>query len=71
MYNFHQTPAKGLNIVYGMDTMSRGKRSVSVDLKQPEGINIVRKLCSKADVIIEPFRKGILYIVFIIIFHIN
>jgi alpha-methylacyl-CoA racemase len=38
--------------------MSRGKKSVSVDLKQPEGVNLVRKLCSRADVVIEPFRKG-------------
>jgi hypothetical protein len=39
--------------------MSRGKKSVSVDLKQPEGVNLVRKLCSRADVVIEPFRKGL------------
>jgi hypothetical protein len=27
-------------------------------LKSPEGIAIVHKLCSKADVLIEPFRPG-------------
>lgn len=55
-----RTPRKGQAFVYSMDTLSRGKQSVSVDLKQPEGINVVRKLCSKADVLIEPFRTGVM-----------
>ncbi|XP_045216653.1 alpha-methylacyl-CoA racemase-like [Mercenaria mercenaria] len=55
-----RTPGKRQAIVHGLDTLSRGKRSVAVDLKQPEGINVVRKLCSKADVVIEPFRKGVM-----------
>lgn len=46
--------------VYSLDTLSRGKRSVAVDLKKPEGVGVVQKLCSKADVIIEPFRKGVM-----------
>ena len=41
-----------------MDRLARGKQSVSVDLKNKDGINVVRKLASKADVLIEPFRKG-------------
>lgn len=46
--------------VYSLDTLSRGKKSVAVDLKKPEGVGVVQKLCSKADVIIEPFRKGVM-----------
>ncbi|XP_002119276.2 alpha-methylacyl-CoA racemase-like isoform X1 [Ciona intestinalis] len=42
------------------DTMARGKRSICVDLKQPDGVNVVRKLAKKSDVLIEPFRPGIM-----------
>ncbi|HEX7892170.1 MAG TPA: CaiB/BaiF CoA-transferase family protein [Ramlibacter sp.] len=37
---------------------SRNKRSVALDLKQPEAQEIVRKLASEADVLIENFRPG-------------
>lgn len=40
------------------DCMGRGKQSIAIDLKQKEGLNIVHKMCSKADVLIEPFRPG-------------
>ncbi|KAL4227299.1 hypothetical protein ACF0H5_012745 [Mactra antiquata] len=55
-----RAPKKGQTVVHSLDTLSRGKKSVSVDLKHPEGVNVVRKLCSKADVLIEPFRKGVM-----------
>nr|XP_002119276.1 alpha-methylacyl-CoA racemase-like [Ciona intestinalis] len=42
------------------DTMARGKRSICVDLKQADGVNVVRKLAKKSDVLIEPFRPGIM-----------
>ena len=42
------------------DRLSRGKRSISVDLQTPEGMAIVRKLCLKSDVLIEPFRPGVM-----------
>ncbi|MBI10073.1 MAG: hypothetical protein CMM55_11150 [Rhodospirillaceae bacterium] len=35
-----------------------GKRSMCVDLKQPEGLEIVRDLCGKADVVIQAFTPG-------------
>jgi len=38
----------------------RGKRSVALNLKKPEGVEIVRKLCNNADVLIEPFRPGVM-----------
>ena len=44
--------------VPAMDRLARGKMSVAVNLKKEEGVSVVRKLCKKADVIIEPFRPG-------------
>ncbi|ODS54747.1 MAG: CoA-transferase [Agrobacterium sp. SCN 61-19] len=37
---------------------NRNKRSISVDLKTPEGQEIVRRLCASADVVIENFKRG-------------
>jgi crotonobetainyl-CoA:carnitine CoA-transferase CaiB-like acyl-CoA transferase len=37
---------------------NRNKRGISVDLKTPEGVEIVRRLVRGADVIIENFRTG-------------
>jgi crotonobetainyl-CoA:carnitine CoA-transferase CaiB-like acyl-CoA transferase len=39
---------------------SRNKQSIALDLKTPEGIDIVRKLAAECDVIIENFRPGAL-----------
>ncbi|WP_186013606.1 CaiB/BaiF CoA transferase family protein [Burkholderia gladioli] len=39
---------------------SRNKKSVGVNLKSPEGVEIVRKLASEADVVIENLRPGAL-----------
>ncbi|XP_043214117.1 alpha-methylacyl-CoA racemase-like isoform X1 [Amphibalanus amphitrite] len=43
-----------------MDALARGKRSVSVNLKHPDGAEVVRRLCSRADVLLEPFRPGVM-----------
>lgn len=39
---------------------SRGKQSIALDLKQEEGRDILKKLCTTADVLIEPFRPGVM-----------
>ena len=40
------------------DRLARGKRSIAVNLKDPQGRAIIEKLSSKSDVLIEPFRPG-------------
>jgi alpha-methylacyl-CoA racemase len=40
--------------------LNRGRRSVAVDLKKPEGIATVKKLIAKADAVIEGFRPGVM-----------
>jgi len=42
-----------------VDLLGRGKRSVSVNLKSPEGVSVVMNMIEKADVLIEPFRPGV------------
>ena len=39
---------------------SRNKHSVTIDLKAPEGQEIVRRLAADADVVVENFRPGTL-----------
>lgn len=42
-----------------IDLVTRGRRSVAVDLKHPDGLSAVRRLVSRADVFIEGFRPGV------------
>jgi alpha-methylacyl-CoA racemase len=42
------------------DILARGRRSVGVDLKHPDGIETVLALVEKADAIIEGFRPGVM-----------
>jgi alpha-methylacyl-CoA racemase len=39
---------------------NRGKKSIALDLKNPESIELVLKLVAKADVFIEGFRPGVM-----------
>lgn len=45
--------------LYGASIL-RNKKIISVDLRQEEGRDLVRRLCDKADIIIENFRPGTL-----------
>lgn len=40
------------------DLLNRGKRTVSVDLKSPEGIALARRMVAASDALIEGFRPG-------------
>ena len=40
-------------------SLARNKKSVTVDLKQEEGVELVRRLIDTADVVIENFRPGV------------
>lgn len=42
------------------DLFNRGKRSVAVDLKSPDGVRTVMELIAKADMLIEGFRPGVM-----------
>jgi len=42
------------------DPLSRGKRSIAINLKTDEGVEVFSRLIVKADVLIDPFRPGVL-----------
>lgn len=48
------------NTNYTNDSMARGKRSIALNLKSPEGIGVLKSLCKQSDVLIEPFRHGVM-----------
>ncbi|MHB1205238.1 MAG: CaiB/BaiF CoA transferase family protein [Rhodospirillaceae bacterium] len=50
----------GIEVAPRFDCMARGKQSIAVDLKQPEGLALVRKLVAGADAVIEGFRPGVM-----------
>ena len=41
-------------------SLNRGKKSIQLDLKSPEGAASFRKLAASADVIVENFRPGVM-----------
>ncbi len=48
-------PQRGANPV-----LDRGRRSIAVNLKDPRGLEIVRRLVDSSDAVIEGFRPGVL-----------
>jgi alpha-methylacyl-CoA racemase len=41
------------------DVLSRGRRSIGLDLKSPDGVGVLLELVEQADVLIEGFRPGV------------
>ncbi len=51
---------RGLTTELGRDVLNRGKRSIAIDLKSPEGVAIALDLVAKADILIEGHRPGVM-----------
>uniref|UniRef100_A0A8P0TBE7 Solute carrier family 45 member 2 n=2 Tax=Canis lupus familiaris TaxID=9615 RepID=A0A8P0TBE7_CANLF len=43
-----------------MNILARGKRSLALDLQRPQGAAVLRRLCARADVVLEPYRHGVM-----------
>lgn len=41
-------------------TLTRNRPSIAVDLKNPQGLDVVLRLCDDADILIEGYRPGVL-----------
>ena len=42
------------------DVLCRGKRSIAINVKTNGGLKILKRLISTADIVIDPFRPGVL-----------
>ncbi|XP_036613980.1 alpha-methylacyl-CoA racemase [Trichosurus vulpecula] len=45
---------------HGPTWLARGKRSLALDLKRPQGAAVLRRLSRQMDVLLEPFRPGVM-----------
>ncbi|OYU47772.1 MAG: carnitine dehydratase [Rhizobiales bacterium PAR1] len=50
----------GFDIEIRYDIMNRSKRAIAVDIKSPQGVETVKNLVAKADILIEGFRPGVM-----------
>lgn len=50
-------PQKNMVLDVG-NMLNAGKKVICVNLKHPKGVEIVKKLSSKTDILLEPFRPG-------------
>lgn len=48
------------DLSHAFSAMNRNKRGITVDLKKPDGIGVLRELLADADVLVENFRPGTL-----------
>ena len=44
----------------GIPLLGQGKRSIALDLKRAEGLDVFRRLAARADVLLEGFRPGVM-----------
>ncbi|KAJ9577234.1 hypothetical protein L9F63_006208, partial [Diploptera punctata] len=45
---------------YDLDCLANGKKSLALNVKHPKGAEVLRRLCKQSDVLIEPFRRGVM-----------
>lgn len=43
-----------------LDSLAKGKRILAVDIKKAKGQELIRSLCRTSDVLIEPYRPGVM-----------
>ncbi|KAI0525337.1 CoA-transferase family III domain-containing protein [Xylaria bambusicola] len=55
-----KTHTPGVEAPPGTDFLTRHKSSIAVDLKSESGVGLIKELVKTADVIIDPFRPGVL-----------
>jgi len=51
--------ANGVDLKQMRDVSARGKKSVVINLKQPEGVETLLRMIENADVLIDPYRPGV------------
>ncbi len=51
--------APGHPVVQPGDLLARGRRSIRLDLKEPDGVAVLLRLADRADVLVEAFRPGV------------
>jgi alpha-methylacyl-CoA racemase len=49
----------GVEFPSAFDLRNRNKRSVALDMKKPEGLDVLMKLVAQADILLEGFRPGV------------
>src|SRR6201992_755953 len=54
-----RTPLRDGNSAY-FGQLNAGKRSLALDLKSPEAINLVHRLIAETDILVENFRPGVM-----------
>ncbi len=57
---YRMTPPSAGSMGVGFHAINRGKRSLAVDLKRPEGVAMLRRLAGSYDVLFEQFRPGVM-----------
>jgi alpha-methylacyl-CoA racemase len=55
-----RSPTSGAKPDPTRDHLARGKRSIGLNLKDPRGVEVLLRLLETADVLIEPFRPGVM-----------
>lgn len=55
-----QVSADGITIPTKFNLMNRSRQMLTVDLKNPEGVDLVLTLCKSADAFFEGFRPGVM-----------